>query len=139
MLYNDYTFYSIIDPASANQIHAEIKEAVTKDLESVNGGETRPFIDHRAVNRCWHEIWRWINVPSVGALLLKYGIVGDIMELQYLQHPLHSPRQKADHLLTLAAQGGPYGYHVLYMCIRDDDENPMGHASAVDALVEAGM
>ena len=91
------------------------------------------------MNKCWYEIWKWINVSSIGPLLLKYGVATDVTDLQYINNSYYTPRQKADYLLQLAAQGGPNGYHILYMCIRDDDENPLGHGSAVDCLIETGM
>ena len=78
-------------------------------------------------------------MSSIGPYLLKYGVAGDITELSsYINNSYFSSRQKADHLLTLASQCGPNGYHVLYMCIREDDENPLGHASVIDVLVRTG-
>ena len=91
------------------------------------------------MNKCWHEIWRWISVSSIGPYLLKYGVAGDITDLSsYINNSYLTSRQKADHLLKLASQCGPNGYHVLYMCIREDDENPLGHASVIDVLVRTG-
>ena len=49
-----------------------------------------------------------------------------------------SPRQKADSLLSLVHQGGQYGYHMLYLCILEDDENPLGHADAAQMLMDYG-
>ena len=70
---------------------------------------------------------------------MKYGVVQDPIQLETLQNPYFTTRQKADQLLTLVTRSGPCGCHVLYMCIRDDDENPLGHASAIEMLADKGI
>ena len=59
-------------------------------------------------------------------------------DLQPINNNYYSSREKADYLLRLADRSGPNGYHLLYMCIRDDDENPLGHASVIECLLSEG-
>ena len=113
-----------------------MREEVRRDYDQQPGQHF--YIDNEVVMNCWSEIWRWLNVSSLSSHLLKYGIVSDPSELYLLTSPYQTPRQRADHLLTLVYKGGMYGCHLLYMCIRDDDENPLGHASAVEKLIAVG-
>ena len=119
----------------AEDIRNQVEEFVRKDVQLQDGEKF--FISKEVVHKCWHKIWRWISVSTVGPHLLKYGVVKDSMDLN-LHNPYFTPQQKAEQLLHLATQSGECGYHILYMCIRDDDENPLGHASAVEELVKEG-
>ena len=113
-----------------------VRNLVRQDYDQQTGQKF--YIDNEVVLTCWSEIWRWLNVTSLSSHLLKYGVVSDPSELYSLNNPYHTPRQRADHLLELVYKGGLYGCHLLYMCIRDDDENPLGHASAVERLIAVG-
>ena len=113
-----------------------VREEVRRDYDQQPGQHF--YVDNEVVLSCWSEIWRWLNVSSLSSHLLKYGIVSDPSELYLLTSPYQTPRQRADHLLTLVYKGGAYGCHLLYMCIRDDDENPLGHGSAVEKLIAVG-
>ena len=115
---------------------SDVVEEVRQDYDQQPGQHF--YIDSEVMMCCWAEIWRWLNISSLSSHLLKYGVVSDPNELYMLSNPYQTPRQRADHLLTLVYKGGPYGCHLLYMCIRDDDENPLGHASAVEKLITVG-
>ena len=96
------------------------------------------FVDSEVFYECYPEIRNWLSVESLGPHLLRRKLIGDVSGLVDLRNPYHTVRERTDHLLTLANSGGPYGFHVLYICIREDDENLLGHRSAVETLRETG-
>ena len=72
-------------------------------------------------------------------MLMKHELVKDEEDFFLINNPHKSPREKADNLLQkIVANSGDVGYYLLYVCIRDDTGNPLGHADAVRELVAYG-
>ena len=41
-------------------------------------------------------------------------------------------------LFEMLERQGELGFHIMYICIKNDGENPLGHGSAVKRLEECG-
>jgi len=107
---------------------------VKRDWEQ-NG---KVWIDESCFSFCWNKIWRWLDLGSMLGLLMKHEIVKDEEDFFQVNNPNKSPREKANNLLVIVRQGGDVSFYLLYMCIRDDSGNPLGHRDAVKELVIYG-
>lgn len=96
------------------------------------------WIDESCFLFCWNKIWRWLDLGSMLGLLMKHEIVKDEEDFFQINNANKSPREKANNLLMIVRQGGDVSFYLLYMCIRDDSGNPLGHRDAVKELVTYG-
>lgn len=97
------------------------------------------WVDRDCFFSCWDKIWRWLDLGSLLGMLMKHDLVKDEEDFFLINNPHKSPREKADNLLQkIVANSGDVGYYLLYVCIRDDTGNPLGHADAVRELVAYG-
>lgn len=71
-------------------------------------------------------------------LLMKHEIVQDEEDFFQVNNPGKSPRERATNLHGIVRKGGDISFYLLYMCIRDDSGNPLGHKDAVKELVSYG-
>ena len=100
--------------------------------------ENGVWIDRDCFFGCWDKIWEWIDVGALRGQMMKHGLLRNQDDLFWIDGA-KSPRERADNLLhRITPRLGQYGYYLLYMCIRDDEENPHGHGDAVKELVRCG-
>ena len=96
------------------------------------------WIDGSCFSFCWNKIWRWLDLGSMLGLLMKHEIVQDEEDFFQINNANKSPRERANNLLMIVRNGGDVSFYLLYMCIRDDSGNPLGHKDAVKELVTYG-
>ena len=108
-------------------------QEVTEDF-----GRHEVFVGQRAFYQCFDTMWQWIDIGSLTGQLMKHGLVSNPDTFDCITSHYKPPREKAFSLLTVVApQAGNYGFHLLYMCIRDARDN-LGHQDAADLLKQYG-
>ncbi len=96
---------------------------------------TGAFVDKDAFKVCSDKIHPWIDIPTLMPYLYRYGLVKGEDSLYYLGDRV-APSQRKAYLFN-DLTNVPYGYHLLYMCIREAGES-LGHQSAAMLLRENG-
>ena len=88
---------------------------------------------------CWDKIWEWIDIAFLKDHLMKHRVTTSQDDLFWIGSPTKSPKERADNLLyKITPKLGQYGYYLLYMCIRDNRGNELGHGAAAMELVDYG-
>ena len=96
------------------------------------------FVGKHAFDQCFDAIWQWIDVGSLTGQLMKHQLVTNPDTAYYIRSLSIAPRERVlNLLLKIAPQAGSYGFHLLYMCIRDAREN-LGHQDAAEQLKQYG-
>ena len=96
------------------------------------------FVGDHAFFQCIGEIWQWIDIGSLTGQLMKHQLVNNPNAAHFIRSPSIPPRDRVYNLLTeIAPQAGNYGFHLLYMCIRDARDN-LGHQDAAELLKKQG-
>ena len=94
------------------------------------------FVGEHAFDQCFGELWMCINIGSLTGQLRKHGLVPNPDAFYHLRDSSVSVRKRMKNFLThIVPQAGSYGFHLLYMCIRDARDN---HQEAADLLKQHG-
>ena len=90
------------------------------------------FVDEEVYDKCYpSSVKQVVDHSSLSKFLLRYHPPLTPSVLKNLFHPNES---RASKLVTLLNIGGEYGYHLLYMALREDDKK-----KAVHELEETGI
>lgn len=92
------------------------------------------FVDEEVYDKCYPSSVKEVaDDSSLSKLLLRYH-PPPLMSPSVLEKHFGSNVSRAHKLVTLLSIGGEYGYHLLYMALRED-----GKKKAVEELEETGM
>ena len=98
----------------------------------------RVWVNKECFEQCLPTVRPWIDINSLTGHLVQHGIVNDQDDHHQLHNYVDPPGVKVVKLLGLAEKAGPYGYYLLYMCIRDTQDDQMGHGDAARELHRYG-
>ena len=89
--------------------------------------------------QCMYTIQPWIDIRSLElkSNLMKHGLVTTQDDEYLISSGLPSERFY-NLVMTITPKAGAYGYHLLYMCIRDAKEH-LGHKDAAQELRKFGV
>ena len=93
-------------------------------------------ITERIFNHCYPEIRDWLNIPAMQGHLMKYGLLVTAQDMHNVGRDI-PPRDKVEYLCG-KAHGMKDGFHLLYLSIRESQDQHMGHRDAADELEECG-
>ena len=98
------------------------------------------WVNKECFYEVWERIWGWLHLDSIKDQMMKHRLVSDHEDLFWISNSSMSPREKADNLLSkIIPKCGEFGYYLLYVCIRDCPDKPLGHGDAIKALQDCGM
>lgn len=94
------------------------------------------FIDEEVYDLCFPTVKDTVDYTSLSKFLLKFHPEIGVNESLQLFHPNYSPGSKLVNLLTMG--GTTYGYHLIYLALREDRADKPGRKEAVELLESTG-
>ena len=119
------------------KLNKEAIRIVQKDIKTQWEQGEDFFIDKEVYDICYDEFLKeTVDDASLSKFLLKFHpSIGPNSQLT-LFGPPNSPGSKLSNLLCMG--GDEYGYHLVYLALREDDKPDSGRIKAIEALERTG-
>ena len=119
------------------KLNKEAIKIVRKDIETQQENGEDFFIDKEVYDLCYDEFLKeTVDDTSLSKFLLKFHPSISPNNQLNLFGPPNSPGSKLSNLLCMG--GDEYGYHLVYLALREDDKPDLDRIKAIEALERTG-
>jgi hypothetical protein len=115
----------------------ESLKIVRNDLSSqLRASGSTVFINEQVYDSCYETIKDTIDYSSLSRFLLKYHPDIGVHESLQMFGQSNSPAGRLYNLLKMG--GNKYGFHLVYLALKEDDPSKPGRKEAIAKLEETG-
>ena len=95
----------------------------------------KPWITKKVYHECADELYQWVNVEGILPQLMKHKIISGPDDMHGVT--TGSPCQKMNFLYSKLCSSRN-GFQLFYRCLRESQDDHLGHRDAADKLEETG-